>query len=145
MDTHPDHALAALPRGGHETILVVEDEMPVRDFVSRLLSESGYEVLTAATGTEALDVWRENHARIEMLFTDMIMPDGFSGADLARQLRREDARLKIIYTSGYSMDFMSRKVSLLPGVNFLQKPYAPNQLIRAVRENLDREETVATL
>jgi PAS domain S-box-containing protein len=131
--------------GGHETILVVEDEMPVRDFVTRLLAGRGYEVLTAGTGTEALDVWREHHDRIQMLFTDMIMPDGFSGADLARQLRREDAGLKIIYTSGYSMDFMSRKVSLLPGVNFLQKPYAPQQLIRAVRENLDREEPVAAL
>lgn len=58
-----------------------------------------------------------------MRFTDMIMPDGFTGADLARQLRRKDPELKIIYTSGYSMDSMSRKVSLLPCVNFLQKPY----------------------
>jgi PAS domain S-box-containing protein len=133
------------PQGGHETILVVEDEMPVRDFVSRLLTASGYEVLTAATGTEALDVWRENRDRIDVLFTDMIMPDGFSGADLARQLRHEDADLKIIYTSGYSMDFMSRKVSLLAGVNFLQKPYAPEKLIRTVRENLDRQEPVEML
>ena len=133
------------PRGGDETILVVEDELPVRDFVARLLAGSGYRVLTAATGTEALDVWRENREQIDLLFTDMIMPDGFSGADLARQLRHEDAGLKIIYTSGYSMDFMGRKVSLLPRVNFLQKPYPPQELIRTVRENLDREKSVAAL
>ena len=131
--------------GGDETILVVEDEMSVRDFVCRLLESNGYEVLTAASGTEALDVWRAHHDRIDVLFTDMIMPDGFSGADLARQLRHEDPDLKIIYTSGYSMDFMSRKVSLLAGVNFLQKPYAPQKLVRVVRENLDREVPVEAL
>jgi CheY-like chemotaxis protein len=124
-------------RGGSETILVVEDEIPVREFVSRLLKSSGYEVLTAASGIEALAVWREDHERIDMLITDMIMPDGFSGADLARRLHKEDSSLKIIYTSGYSMDFVSRKLVLMPGVNFLQKPYLPDELIRTVRENLD--------
>ena len=126
-------------RGGTETILVVEDEIPVRDFVSRLLKQSGYKVLTAASGTEALAVWREERGRIDMLLTDMIMPDGFSGADLARRLRQEDCALKILYTSGYSMEFVSRKLVLMPGVNFLQKPYTPDELIRVVRENLDRE------
>ena len=125
--------------GGTETILVVEDEIPVRDFVSRLLRQSGYEVLTAASGIEALAVWREEHERIDMLLTDMIMPDGFSGADLARRLRQENPRLTIVYTSGYSMDFVGRKLVLMPGINFLQKPYMPAELIRTVRENFDRE------
>lgn len=129
-------------RGGDETILVVEDEIPVREFVTRMLLDRGYEVLTAATGTEALDVWRRNRDRIDLVFTDMIMPEGISGADLARQLRQEQHDLKILYTSGYSTDFVSRKVDLLPGTNFLQKPYAPQQLIRAVRENLDRTEII---
>lgn len=129
-------------RGGDETILVVEDEVPVREFVTRMLLDRGYEVLTAATGTEALDVWRRNRDRIDLVFTDMIMPEGISGADLARQLRQEQHDLKILYTSGYSTDFVSRKVDLQPGTNFLQKPYAPQQLIRAVRENLDRTEII---
>ncbi len=133
---------AVRARGGTETILVVEDEIPVREFVSRLLRQSGYEVLTAASGIEALAVWREDGGRIDMLLTDMIMPDGYSGADLARRLRQENPDLTIVYTSGYSMDFVGRKLVLMPGINFLQKPYMPDDLIRTVRENLDREVVV---
>ncbi len=129
--------------GGTETILVVEDEIPVREFVSRLLRQCGYEVLAAASGIEALAVWREDGGRIDMLLTDMIMPDGFSGADLARRLRQENPELTIVYTSGYSMDFVGRKLVLMPGINFLQKPYMPDDLIRTVRENLDREVVAA--
>jgi PAS domain S-box-containing protein len=139
------HALASsepdpLPaRGGNETILVVEDEIPVGNFVARLLRQHGYDVLTASSGIEALEVMEKESERIDMVLTDMIMPDGFSGADLARRLRDEHPHITIIYTSGYSMDFVGRKLVLLPGVNFLQKPYPPEDLIRLVRENLDRE------
>ncbi len=125
------------------TILVVEDEIPVRDFVAQVLRGSGYAVLTAASGSEALAVWGEEGGRIDLLLTDIVLPDGFSGADLARRLRREDAALKIIYASGYSMDFIGRKVVLMPGLNFLQKPYTPEELLRTVRENLHRESAVS--
>jgi two-component system cell cycle sensor histidine kinase/response regulator CckA len=130
-------AAPELPATGDETILLVDDQLDVRDFIARVLANNGYEVLTAASGIEAIEVWRANRDRIQMLLTDMIMPGGLSGADLARQLRGDVPGLKVIYTSGYSMDFISRKVALQPGINFLQKPYTPGQLTRAIRESFD--------
>jgi CheY-like chemotaxis protein len=124
--------------GGTETILLVEDEAPVRDFVCRILRESGYQVLTAASGAEALAVWSEESGRIDLLLTDMIMPGGISGTDLASRLREENPNLGIVYTSGYSVGFVGRKIVLIPGVNFVQKPYPFEELLRVVRENLDR-------
>ena len=130
--------VASPARGGSETILVVDDEASVRDFVSRILRQAGYEVLTSASGAEALAVWREKRDRIDMLLTDMIMPGGVSGSDLGMALREDNPQLTIVYTSGYSVGFMGRKIVLIPGANFVQKPYPPDDLIRIVRENLDR-------
>jgi CheY-like chemotaxis protein len=96
-------------------------------------------VHTAGTGTEALAVWERERECIDLLVTDMMLPDALSGADIARRLREESPALRILFTSGFSADFVSGKVVLMPGVNFLPKPYPPAKLIRLVRENLDRE------
>ena len=130
-------AATTLPRGT-ETILVVEDELIVRLSVGNMLQRFGYTVYTAASGVEALKVWREHRGEIQLLLTDIVMPDGVGGFELAGQLQAEMPGLKIIYTSGYSGDLADKRLTLVEGVNFLQKPYAPQILAAALRKNLDR-------
>ncbi|MCI0748624.1 MAG: response regulator [Verrucomicrobia subdivision 3 bacterium] len=123
--------------GGHETILVVEDETPLRELVREILEKKGYNVLESATGLQALKLWEARRQTIDLLLTDMMMPEGISGRELAEKLLAEKPSLKVIYTSGYSMDAVSPGFTLQEGVNFLQKPYPPNALTKMVRERLD--------
>jgi PAS domain S-box-containing protein len=127
---------ATMPRGA-ETVLVVEDEAAVRELVSGLLKAQGYRVLEAATGVRALEVWRQHRDEIDLLLTDMVMPDGMTGRDLAEKVRAEKPSLKTIYTSGYSADIVGKDFVLHDGLNFLQKPFVPLKLARAVRKCLD--------
>ncbi len=127
-----------LPRG-NEVILVVEDEQPVRLLVGNLLQRCGYTVLLAVSGVAALDVWKKHKDEIQLLFTDMVMPDGMMGRELAEKLQGEKPRLKVIYTSGYSANVVGKGPSLVEGVNFLQKPYHPHKLAQTVRDCLDRK------
>jgi PAS domain S-box-containing protein len=120
-----------------ETILVVEDEHIVRLTVCTILQRLGYTVLSATSGREAIRVWRKNQEQIQLLLTDIIMPDGMTGFELARQLQAERPALKVIYTSGYSGDLADKRMTLIEGANFLQKPYAPQRLAAALRANLD--------
>jgi len=125
--------------GGTETILVVEDEPPVRELVCRILKERGYRVLQAATGAEALKVWDDHKNQIELLLTDIVMPDGMTGRDLAEKVQEEKPELKAIFTSGYSADIVGKDFIIQEGLNFLQKPYVPQKLIRVVRKCLDEK------
>jgi PAS domain S-box-containing protein len=122
---------------GGETVLVVEDEPGLRHLVRNILNRHGYKVLTASSGVEALKVWEEHRRNIQLLLTDMIMPDGLSGRDLAERLIAQDRHLKVIYTSGYSMDVVGKGSALKEGYNFLQKPYQPPVLAKAIRDCLD--------
>ncbi|MEW6307221.1 MAG: ATP-binding protein, partial [Verrucomicrobiota bacterium] len=124
-------------RGGTETILVVEDEPGLRDLARNILSRYGYRVLTAAHGKEALQLWAETRQPIHLLLTDMVMPEGISGWDLAQQLRAQSPALKVIYSSGYSMELLGHRQELQEGINFLAKPYEPAALAKAVRTCLD--------
>jgi YesN/AraC family two-component response regulator len=94
-------------------------------------------VLQANSGIEALDVWRDNKSNIELLLTDIVMPDGMTGRDLAEKLQGEKPVLKAIFTSGYSSDIVGKDFIIQEGVNFLQKPYMPQKLTRVVRKCLD--------
>src|ERR1051325_8029236 len=123
-------------RGGHETILVVEDEPVLRELARMILKDYDYEVLEAATGHEALKVWEKHKGKIDLLLTDMVMPEGMSGRELAEKLRRQKPELKVIYTSGYSADVMGQENGVRD-IKFLQKPYPPPELAQAVRECLD--------
>jgi len=123
-------------RGGSETILVVEDEPVLRELARMILKDYKYDVLEAATGHEALRVWAEHKGRIDLLLTDMVMPEGISGRELADRLRREKPSLKVIYTSGYSSDVMGQE-NATREIKFLQKPYPPPELAQLVRECLD--------
>jgi two-component system, cell cycle sensor histidine kinase and response regulator CckA len=129
---------AKLPTGT-ETILVVEDETSVRLLVTNQLQRWGYTVLNAATGVAALEVWKEHQAAIDLLLTDIIMPGGMTGRELAEKLRSEKPSLKVIYTSGYSTEILGKALTLTDGINFLQKPYQSAKLAHAVRKCMDEK------
>jgi PAS domain S-box-containing protein len=128
--------ISELP-SGHETILLVEDDSPVRLIVRTALERCGYRALPAASGIDALEVWRTHASKIQLLLTDMVMPDRVSGRDLAERLRLENPGLKIIYTSGHGVDVVGKDLSLVDGFNFLQKPYNLHKLAHTVRTRLD--------
>ncbi len=124
-------------RGGNETILLVEDEAPVCELVSRLLGKYGYKVLSANDAAEAVEVWRNNRDEIALLLTDLVMPNHMNGRELAEKLWTERPELKVIFTSGYSADIVGKDFKLEPELNFLQKPYHPQMLAVTVRRCLD--------
>jgi PAS domain S-box-containing protein len=127
----------AAVRGGHETILVVEDEPPVRWTVKNILERYGYKVLEASAGVDALAVWHQHHQEIALLLTDMVMPAGLSGQELAEKFKSQKPTLKVIYTSGYSVEAAGQGLAELDQVRFLQKPYDAEKLALAVRQCLD--------
>jgi PAS domain S-box-containing protein len=138
VEAEPEKIVAPVAvRGGTETILLVEDEPPVRELVARLLQKHGYKVWQANNGPDALGVWREHKCDISLLLTDLVMPGNMNGHDLAEKLRYEQPGLKVIFTSGYSADIVGKNFKLEPGLNFLQKPYQPQTLALAVRRCLD--------
>jgi two-component system, cell cycle sensor histidine kinase and response regulator CckA len=124
---------------GKETILIVEDEAPLRSLVRTVLRRQGYEVLEADSGAAALVVWEKHRDQIDLLLTDMVMPGGMSGKELAERLRETAPQLKVIYNSAYSADIFSKEMSVEEGVNFLQKPYSLRVLGQTVRKLLDRK------
>jgi two-component system cell cycle sensor histidine kinase/response regulator CckA len=124
-------------RGGKETILVVEDEPVLRNMAHVILQDCGYEVLEAGTGSEALQVLNSHDGHVDLLLTDMVMPDGMSGMDLAQRLRDARPDLKIIFASGYSMEELDTGFIRQGHAQFLQKPYTHVSLPKAVRECLD--------
>ncbi len=124
-------------RGGSETILLVEDEAPVCELVSRVLNKYGYRVLPAGNAVEAIEVWRNNKEQIALLLTDLVMPNHMNGRELAEKLWAEEPNLKVIFTSGYSADIVGKDFKLEPELNFLQKPYQPQMLATTVRRCLD--------
>jgi two-component system cell cycle sensor histidine kinase/response regulator CckA len=124
-------------RPGSETILIAEDEAALRDMIAQVLTVQGYKVLTAASGVEALRVWENSPRNIDLLITDMVMPGGILGGELADRLMEANPRLKVIYTSGYSPGFAGKEPNLRAGTNFLPKPYELGRLTTVVRECLD--------
>ena len=130
------HPAKGSPRGT-ETILVVEDETDLRELVCSLLRHYGYRVLEASHGKEALQVWEKHAPEIDLLLTDMMMPEGISGWELATKLQGERPGLKVIYTSGYSVDLLARDGEFGEGIHFLPKPYHPHALAKTVRDCLD--------
>jgi two-component system cell cycle sensor histidine kinase/response regulator CckA len=129
--------------GGRETILLVEDEAAVRLIMSVVLTRHGYEVLEAENGRTAQEVWAKHREKIRLLITDLVMPDGISGQDLARMLGREDPQLRVIFTSGYSASIAGRDFPLNEGINFLAKPFEAGRLAQVVRDTLDATESRA--
>lgn len=138
--TEPLGAPASSPgepaRGGRETVLLVEDEAPVRELARRVLKSHGYVVLEASTAEGGRQLWHEHSPRIDLLFTDVVLP-GASGPDLARALQDERPDLRVLYTSGYTETAIVHRGVLDPRTPYLQKPFAPSALAHKVREVLD--------
>jgi CheY-like chemotaxis protein len=118
------------------TIMVVEDEPTLRALVRKVLERSGYTVIESSSGLAALELWGKTKPHIDLLLTDMVMPDGISGLQLAEKLKAQNPGLKVIFTTGYSAELMGKDFEIKEGVNFLQKPYPPQQLVQTVRNGL---------
>ena len=121
---------------GSETILLVEDEPSVRQLTCKILVENGYTVLTAADSQEALKLSERYAAPIDLLLTDVVMPGGMSGRDLANHLTLQRPQTKTLFMSGYTDDAIVHHGVLEPGLAFLPKPFTSVGLARSVREAL---------
>jgi CheY-like chemotaxis protein len=133
----PVEKAASPAEGKGEIILVVEDEIGVRELACIALRKRGYQVLHASNGPAAIDVWHKNPNPVDLLLTDMVMPNGMSGGELAKELIKLNPKLKIIYTSGYSPEILKQDSLLSQGINFLPKPYDLPALLKAIRLCLD--------
>jgi nitrogen-specific signal transduction histidine kinase/ActR/RegA family two-component response regulator len=140
----PDRTLQprALP-AGCETVLVVEDEEAVRAMVRKILTTAGYQVLEARHGADGLLVSREYRSRIDLLLTDVVMPE-MNGLRLAGVIRNERPDTQVMFMSGYTRDEVDRRGLTEPGVVFIHKPFTVHELATAVRRVLDegRRQTV---
>ena len=121
---------------GSETILLLEDEEPVRHLIHKVLKANGYTVLVAANGRDAERAAAEHHERIDLLLTDVVLP-GLNGRQVAERLVATRPGIRVLYLSGYTDDAIVHHGVLEPGVAFLQKPFTPVTLGRKVREVLD--------
>jgi len=130
--------------GGSETILVVEDEPILREMARDFLTGCGYRILEAGSGREALQVWARHRSEIDLLLTDMKMPEGVSGLELAEKMLAEQPRLQVVFTSGYSDDIVSPEMLTRNHARFLPKPYSYADLTQIVRESLNDKKHAAT-
>ncbi len=129
---------AASPAGGRETIMVIEDDAPLRRFTGRILRDLGYTVVEAARGEEALTFLNSASQRVDLVLTDVIMP-GVTGRALEARLLAAAPYLKIVFTSGYTDDAIVHHGVLDEGTHFIQKPFTPSSLARKLRAVLDGE------
>jgi two-component system, cell cycle sensor histidine kinase and response regulator CckA len=113
------------------TILIIDDEEPLRQMTAAMLEREGFKVLQAGGAEEASDVWAREHARVDLLLTDIVMP-GLSGPEIAREFLTLRPDLKIIITSGYTETMALDTVNLVKGAKFLRKPYVRKALIDMV-------------
>jgi CheY-like chemotaxis protein len=134
-----EKAVVAPAAGGSETVLVVEDEMILREMARDFLIDSGYRILEASSGRDAIRIWQQYRGEIDLLLTDMKMPEGISGMELAEHMLAEQPGLRIIFTSGYSDDVVSPEILERTNARFLAKPYGYADLTRIVRECLDHK------
>jgi CheY-like chemotaxis protein len=121
-----------------ETLLVVENEAAVKTVVQMALERYGYIVLTAESGSEALRLAAAHHGPIDLLITDVVMPD-LRGPELARRLVAERPELVTLFMSGYTNDALGEDTAAPVPVDFIQKPFSPSTLAARVREMLDRQ------
>ena len=133
-----ESAPVAIPQrdGTNDVILLVEDDADVRALARCVLEDAGYRILEAADGHQAIAAWREFPDRIDLLLTDMVMPGGLSGSDVADRFSADRPDSKILFSSGYSTDLFSGEINPRVGFNYLPKPYLAKQLTDAVARAL---------
>ena len=121
---------------GDETILIVEDELSVRRALVQSLRHLGYRVLEASNGPDAKLLWEQYYQRINLLVSDMVMPGGLTGLDLAEQFRKTKPDLKVIISSGYNTEMASKNISTDTNTIYLQKPFQLQDLSESIRKCL---------
>ena len=122
---------------GSETILLVEDDTNLRQILGKGFGRLGYKVIEAPNGRVAQELWKKRTGEVDLLFTDMIMPEGFTGLDLAEKLLKDKPALKVIIASGYHTDKTFRDRSDRAGIKYLQKPFQFHVLSKFIRDCLD--------
>lgn len=122
---------------GSERVLIVEDEPAVLEFAERVLANKGYTVLRATRAAEALRICRESETPIHLVLTDMVMPGGMSGRELARELSQTHPGTRVLFMSGYVADSMDDRGTAEAPIHLLEKPFTPESLAHKVREMLD--------
>lgn len=130
-------AAKALPKGGTETILVAEDESDVRNLVEAVLSKFGYQVILAVDGQDAIDKFEANRDKVKLILMDVVMPKK-SGKEAYDAIRRLQADARVLYSSGYTKDFIQSRGELDEETDIILKPAHPMELLRKVREMLDK-------
>jgi PAS domain S-box-containing protein len=135
-----DHGMST---GNQESILLVEDEEDVRQLVTEILEALNYRVIVAQSGNEALELWDKHDGSFDLLLSDVVMPGGLNGRELAHQFRKRKPGLKVILSSGYSPEAVG-SLDDEPDINFLAKPYPPHDLARMVRKCLEEVEVSMT-
>jgi len=133
----PVSATLQMPAFGSETILVVDDEEVIRELGRRLLTRAGYKVLTAGTGTEALEIYRSQREEIALILLDLIMPE-MGGKQCFEKLLKLDPNVKVLFASGYSADTVIEESSQGAAKGFVAKPFDIKKFLKTVRDVLDR-------
>ena len=124
------------PRGGTETILLAEDDKQVRELAVKVLERAGYTVVAARDGGEAVELFERHDGKISLALLDVVMPNG-SGQDVAEALRAKSPDLPVLFTSGYSRNYLGADIEPQKNTELIHKPLSPNQLLRKVRQLID--------
>jgi CheY-like chemotaxis protein len=120
------------------TVLVAEDDDMVRPLVVGVLTRGGYRVLAADSGRAAMALWKEHRSEIRLLLTDLLMPGGMTGKDLALRLRAEAPDLPVVLMTGYGAELQEKDGTIVPNAGFLQKPCTAEAILAAVGERMAR-------
>jgi PAS domain S-box-containing protein len=133
-----------VPKGGHQTILLVDDDLQLRRFVEKVLTKAGFTVLEAGNGEEAQRVAANHRGPIHLLLTDVVLP-GSSGSEIAQRICGRRGETQLLYMSGYAGDTIINRGVLESGLCFLEKPFTPDRLLEKVREVLNTPSLTAEL
>jgi PAS domain S-box-containing protein len=133
----PGRALPDKEPGGGERVLVVEDELALREFAARVLVANGYKVLTARNVQEAMEIFGREEGAFHLVFSDVVLPDG-SGVDLVGDIMEHRPGIRVLLSSGYADERSQRKLIEQMNLPFLRKPYGVDELLRAVRDAVEK-------
>ncbi|MFH0821931.1 MAG: response regulator, partial [Pseudomonadota bacterium] len=130
--------VTSIPRGGTETVLLVDDEEFIRDLGKRILERSGYKVVTACNGKEALDLYRSNKANISLVILDLVMPE-MGGKQCLEELLKINPKARVLIASGFAADGQTKEAIETGARGFVGKPYNIKGMLQAVRQVLDAD------
>ena len=119
-------------RKAKETVFLIDDDDMIADVSEMILKSSGYDVVSAKSGKEAIEVYKENHSRIDMVILDMILPD-MGGGDTYDRLKEINPGIKVLLASGYDIDYQGRDIMERGCDGFIQKPFNMNELLEKIR------------